>query len=251
MSAAEELPRIAAAAPSRLELWSDFLRVARVRQMAEIGVFAGEFAAAVLERCGEIERYHLIDPWRHLGGWNKPANRSDEEFERIYAEALARTDPWRQKRIVLRGTTTEVIDRLPDAGLDFVYVDGDHTLRGIAIDLIAAYGKVREGGWIGGDDFCPSIWQHGPSYEPTLVFPFAVHFAEAVGQRIFALPHDQFLLEKRGGGRFELRDLTGRFGERGLDAQLREAPRPSRLPPLARRLRRAAGRRLAAGGRRR
>jgi hypothetical protein len=35
----------------------------------------------------------------------------------------------------LRGKTTEVIDKIPDASLDIVYIDGDHMLRGITIDL--------------------------------------------------------------------------------------------------------------------
>ena len=240
---AEELLRGVAEAESRFDLWSGFLAAAGVREMAEVGVFRGDYAAAILPRCERIDRYYLIDPWRHLGGWNKPANRSNDEFDAIYAEAIERTDPWRERRVVLRGTTTEVIERIPDRALDFVYVDGDHTLRGIAIDLIASYAKVREGGWIGGDDFCPSIWQHDPSFEPTLVFPFAVHFAEAVGQRIFALPHDQFLIEKRADGRFELCDLTGRFGDTSLNRQLGMRPSsPRRSDP--RRLARAARRRL-------
>jgi hypothetical protein len=188
----------------------------------------------------------MIDPWRHLGGWNKPANTSDAEFDGIYAEALEKTGPWQEKRTVLRGTTTEVIDELADGALDFLYVDGDHTLRGIAIDLVAAFDKVRPGGWIAGDDFCPSIWQHDRFYEPTLVSPFAVHFAEAKGLPIFALPHDQFLIEKRIGGGFEFRDLTGAFGDLGLSHQL-GAPRAA--PPLGRLLR--AGLRRVGAARRR
>ena len=38
---------------------------------------------------------------------------------------------------------------------------------------------------------------HAQQYEPTLVFPFAVYFAEAVGSRIYGPPHSQFLIEKR------------------------------------------------------
>jgi hypothetical protein len=37
--------------------------------------------------------------------------------------------------------------------------------------------KVRAGGWIGGNDFSPSIWQHSEAYESTLVCPFAIYFA--------------------------------------------------------------------------
>jgi len=74
-------------------------------------------------------------PWRHRDDWNKPSNRDQPTFDGLYAEAMARTDFARERRIVLRGKTTEVIDKIPDASLDIVYIDGDHMLRGITIDL--------------------------------------------------------------------------------------------------------------------
>jgi hypothetical protein len=205
---------------SRVELWTRFVTAAGVREMAEIGVWKGDFAARVLEACDGIETYYMIDPWRPLADWNKPANRNKRAFKRIFEEAMEKTGPWADKRVVLRGRTKRVIDRIPDGTLDFAYIDGDHTLRGITIDLVRTYAKVRDGGWIGGDDFSPSIWQHEEDYEPTLVFPFAVHFAAAVGARIYALPHRQFLLEKRRGGRHEFVDLTGVYDDVGLRGQL-------------------------------
>jgi hypothetical protein len=136
------------------------------------------------------------------------------------------------KRVVLRGTTADVIDEIPDAALDFAYIDGDHTLRGITIDLVKVFPKVRAGGWIGADDFSPSIWQQAEAYEPTLVFPLAVHFAEAAGARIFGLPHQQFLIEKAQTGH-EFVDLTGRYGTLDLRSQL---IRPASAGPRRRRV---------------
>ena len=176
----------------------------------------------------------MVDPWRSLEDWNKPANRSDEKFERFYGEALERTSAHEAKRVVLRGTTAEVIDRVPDASLDLAYIDGDHTLRGITIDLTRVFPKVREGGWLAGDDFTTEIWQHGNDYEPTLVFPLAVHFAEAVGARIYGLPHRQFLIEKTADGDHAFTDLTGRYGDTGLRAHLARPGRPSLLQRLRR-----------------
>ena len=57
-------------------------------------------------------------------------------------------------------------------------------------------------GFLGGDDFCTSIWQHRERFEPTLVYPFAVHFAEAMDAPIIALPHNQFLIQKVDGFAF-------------------------------------------------
>jgi hypothetical protein len=145
---------------------------------------------------------YLIDPWRRLAYWNKPANKDDAGFEVVYNQAMSRTSPWEAKRIVLRGRTTEVIHLVPDASWDLCYVDADHTLRRITIDLIRVWSKVRPAGFLGGDDFCTSIWQHRERFEPTLVYPFAVHFAEAMDAPIIALPHNQFLIQKVDGFAF-------------------------------------------------
>jgi len=215
-----QLRSLAADAPSRLDLWQRIVAATGAGDVAEIGVYRGRFAASLLKECPGIRRYYMIDPWRHLDDWNKPANKDDDMFQRFYKESLDKTREWSAKRVVLRGTTTEVSGELPDAGLDFAYIDGDHTLRGITIDLTRVYPKVRDGGWIGGDDFAESIWQHDEAYEPTLVFPYAVHFAEAVGAPIYALPHRQFLIHKRPDRGFAFVDLTGRYGSVDIKSQL-------------------------------
>jgi Methyltransferase domain len=220
---------LAARSSSRVELWAEFLRRSEPRAVAEIGVYRGEFAAELLDACGSIETYYMVDPWRHLEDWNKPANREDDTFEQFYAEAMERTRAHESRRVVLRGRTTEVLDQIEDGSLDFAYVDGDHTLRGILVDLVSVHAKVRDGGWIAGDDFSPSIWQHGDRYEPTLVFPVAVHFAEAVGARIYGLPYRQFLIEKQPGTGFEFVDLTGKY--RKLDLLAQVAPREAAKQP--------------------
>lgn len=208
-----------ARAPSRLDLWIRFLQRSAPRTVAELGVYRGDFAAAVLRECPSIEKYYMLDPWRHLDDWNKPANKADDVFEGFLAETCQKTEFAAARRVVLRGKTTEVIDRIPDGSLDFAYVDADHTLKGIAIDLIRVWPKIRPGGWLGGDDFSRTVWQHATRFEPTLVFPFAVYFAEAMGAHIFGLPHSQFLMRKEEGGAFAFSDLTASYGEVGLRTQ--------------------------------
>ena len=208
--------------PSRIGLWTRAITERHLETVAEIGVSRGVFAQALLEGCPGITTYYLVDPWRHLEDWNKPLNKSDAEFSGVFKAALDRTAPWETKRVILRGRTTEVIDEISDGSLDLVYVDGDHTLRGISIDLIRTWPKVRPGGLLGGDDFARTIWQHRKNFEPTLVFPFAVHFAEAMGVPIAALPNNPFLIHKVDTG-FTFHDLTGGYG----DLTLREAFAPA------------------------
>ena len=213
------LRKCAAKAPSRLELWVELIQSLSVQRMAEIGVYRGDFAAGVLQRCTGLTTYYMLDPWRHLADWHKPANQQDAVLGEFFRETKAKTDFAKAKRVILRGTTTEVVDQIPDGELDLAYIDADHTLKGIAIDLIRVYPKVRVGGFLGGDDFTRSVWEHKTTFEPTLVFPFAVYFAEAVGATIYALPYSQFCLQKTGSPQFAFVDLTGHYDDLGLRNQ--------------------------------
>ena len=190
-------------ASDRLSLWRDLLREAGPEAVAEVGVWRGDFAAAILDACPTIQRYYMIDPWRPLERWAKPLNVSTAEFEESLACALRVTEAHAEKRVVLRGTTKEQVGEIPDESLDFIYIDGDHTLRGITIDLLLMWPKLKQAGILGGDDFTVTPWQHAEQFEPTLVSPFAVYFAEAVDAPLRALAHSQFLIEKRSGFVFE------------------------------------------------
>lgn len=203
---------------SRIDLWVDFIHRADVRTMVEIGVYRGDFAAALLQRCPDISRYYMIDPWRHLDNWNKPANQNDQVFENFLTETKAKTDFAGSRRTILRGKTTDVVEEIGDGELDLAYIDGDHTLRGISIDLMRIYPKVKLNGFICGDDFTPSVWEHKTKFEPTLVFPFAVYFAEAVGATIYSLPHSQFCLQKTPE-QFSFIDLTRQYHDASLQSQ--------------------------------
>ena len=221
---AESRLRRLSAKPDRFVLWSEFLREIDARRVAEIGVYRGEFAARMLAQAPRIERYVMIDPWRHIPDWNKPANTDDRTFEQHFRAALEATEFAASRRQILRGTTLEVIGQVADAALDFAYIDADHTLRGITIDLISVYPKVKDGGWIAGDDFCDWIWQHPEQYEPTLVFPLAVYFAQAHRLTIYALPHNQFAMQKQATG-FRFLNLAGSgYEDLGLRRQLLRPP---------------------------
>jgi hypothetical protein len=207
----------------RSTLWSRAAAALDVHCMLEVGVWKGEFAAHMLRSCPAIDTYHMIDPWRHLDDWNKPFNRDQAEFESIYREAMTRTAFAAERRRVHRGTTAEVVSALPNASLDLAYIDGDHTLRGIAVDLLRVWPKVRPGGILGGDDYTRTIWQHGEAFEPSLVCPFASHFAEGVGAPMVILAGNQFAIVKpeQPGDRFTIVDTTGLYRERALLRQVR------------------------------
>ncbi|HYA25079.1 MAG TPA: class I SAM-dependent methyltransferase [Terriglobales bacterium] len=204
------------ASQSRIEFWAEFIHHTKIQRMVEVGVWKGDFAVNILQRCDCVNKYFMVDPWRHLDNWNKPANQNDALLDSFYEMTKARTEFAKDRRVILRGKTTEVIDQIKDGELDFAYIDGDHTLKGIAIDMVRVYPKIRTGGFLGGDDFSRTIWSHRTSFEPTLVFPFAVYFAEAVGATIYSLPNIQFLLHKTEQRTFGFVDLVGQYDDLSL-----------------------------------
>jgi hypothetical protein len=212
-----DLEPIVSSSASRIELWERLFDAIQPRDVAEIGVWKGEFAKEMLLRCQTISRYYMVDPWAHLPTWNKPFNIDTTSFEAVYEEAMSATSFAASKIVVLRGQTCEVIDQIPDGSLDVVYIDGDHTLRGITIDLIKLIPKVKNGGIIGGDDFVATPWQHDVRFEPTLVCPFAVYFAEAMNLPIVAMPHNQFIIRKGNGLSFSFTDMTGAYSDLSLN----------------------------------
>src|SRR5580704_16026714 len=217
-STEDAVARVAAcsARSNRQDIWSQIIQQAQAKDFLELGVLRGAFAEHILRHCPSITRYYMLDPWRHLDDWNKPSNNDQPKFDEIYAQAMARTDFARARRIVLRGRTTQMIDEIPDEGLDIAYVDGDHTLRGIAIDLVRTYPKIRPGGILGGDDYTATIWQHAENFEPSLVCPFAAYFAESYGAPIVILPCNQFAIIKPVPPEncFRVIDTTQAYGAR-------------------------------------
>lgn len=224
MNSTEDLvARVATTGSSREDIWSQIIEQMQAKDFLELGVLRGAFAERILRHCPGIERYYMLDPWRHLDDWNKPSNHPlQSTFDEIYGEAMARTEFAKERRIVLRGKTTEVIDKIPDEALDIGYIDGDHTLRGITIDLILAYSKIRPGGILGGDDYDASIWCQPENFEPTLVCPFAAYFAESQSAPIVILPYAQFAIIKpsRLGCNFKVIDTTQSYGPRSLLPQI-------------------------------
>ncbi|CDO59090.1 TETRATRICOPEPTIDE REPEAT FAMILY PROTEIN [Candidatus Phaeomarinobacter ectocarpi] len=219
----EEIAKIARTSSGRLDMWVKTVAAMHAKRVLEVGVWKGDYSAELLRNCPNISTYLMIDPWRHIDQWNKPFNVNQKTFEDIYASAMETTAFAAQKRKVLRGTTIEVSKQIENSSIDFAYIDGDHTLRGIVVDLINIRGKVRPGGIIGGDDFSADIWQHTKDYEPTLVFPFAVHFAEANRLKIMALPYNQFAIlipEPAETPVFQFIDLTSKYKDTGLLGQM-------------------------------
>jgi predicted O-methyltransferase YrrM len=118
---------------------------------AEIGVADGGTSAHLLSKHPEL---HMIgvDARRvffdHAGpddfiSWDHDALRQLAEFN------LA---PFKDRWAMFETLSVEAAERVPDASLDFVFIDADHSEGACRADIIAWLPKVRARGWLLGHD---------------------------------------------------------------------------------------------------
>lgn len=127
----------------------------------EIGVEQGFFSESLL-KTGLFSKFFSVDPWApKIPG----VFREDEQFmshnsEETFSEASKRLEKYSQC-VVLRKTSEEASQMFPEESLDFVFLDGDHTLKGVTIDLECWFSKVKKGGMIAGHDYVDYIMNCG------------------------------------------------------------------------------------------
>jgi hypothetical protein len=132
---------------------------------AEIGVYAGDFSEMLLRRAAP-RTLHLIDPWMSQSGepYSRAlygANQRDQAgMDALYQRVLKRFAPRIEAKSVIihRQRSDEALGQFADGELDWVYIDGDHTLNAVLSDLRLAHRKVKPGGFIAGDDYVMGGW---------------------------------------------------------------------------------------------
>jgi len=118
---------------------------------AELGTWKGDFAARCLSKT--LGTLMMVDPFAHLDDWNMPFNIAQEKFEAVFEGTRKRVAPFGPRGLFLRAPAYRACKVVPDEVLDWIYIDGDHTLQGAMADLLDWYPKVKLGGVIFGHDY--------------------------------------------------------------------------------------------------
>lgn len=122
----------------RVELECLERHAAGARLAVEIGSYQGVSAAYIARALAPGGKLHCIDTWPRIS-----AEVDDPCFE-VFRRHLQRQGVW-DRIDVMRSTSAEAAPALP-GGIDFIFVDGDHSLEGIRIDWEIVLSKVRKGG---------------------------------------------------------------------------------------------------------
>ena len=113
----------------------------------EIGVYKGGNSRNILDNLN-IELLYSIDPYI---AWKGDHFHNQGDYNLWYKVARNKLRKYNNS-ILIRDYSKNAIEQIPD-NLDFIYIDGDHTYKGIKNDVELYYGKVKSGGIIGGHDF--------------------------------------------------------------------------------------------------
>ena len=132
---------------------------------AEIGVHLGDFSAQILKvACPRT--LHLVDPWLYLpqpayrGSWYGGPRHNQQEMDERYANVSARfgTEIQKGQIVVHRGFASDVANQFGQGELDFLYVDGDHTYKGVSSDIESYWEKLKINSVLIADDYSLDGW---------------------------------------------------------------------------------------------
>ena len=119
---------------------------------AEIGLQRGWTICHLMENCPGL---HMIgvDQWVEVPDTGEPGWDSYDHIDLEYWAEVVKGRLARLGGKVLHMHSLEAAKLVPDASLDFVFLDGDHTERGAAADIEAWSPKVKATGWVTGHDW--------------------------------------------------------------------------------------------------
>lgn len=115
---------------------------------AEIGVWYGKTFFHLLDNVPDLVLFG-VDAWvpldeKYTHHRNVTENRS---------EVMIKTLEYGCRAHILSLPSIEASKKFVDGALDFVFIDGDHSIDGVKADISAWYPKVKVGGFLTGHDW--------------------------------------------------------------------------------------------------
>jgi len=113
---------------------------------AEVGVAQGNHSRVL---CENIPNLHLdlVDVWDLYDGYREYTDRIDRYYK-MAVDQLSKYDVKFHKAFSM-----DAVKNFEDNSLDFVYIDGAHDYKNVAMDVCEWSKKVRVGGIVFGHDF--------------------------------------------------------------------------------------------------
>jgi len=135
-------------------IYTDMVRKFDNAIFAEIGSWKGQSTVYMAE---EIEKYEKNIKFYAIDTFDGTADEHDKDVDVInktlYDTYLKNISPVKDYIITIKGNSTEVYTQFENESIDFLFIDGDHTYKGVRADLLNWFPKVKKGGIIAGHDY--------------------------------------------------------------------------------------------------
>jgi hypothetical protein len=122
-----------------------------LKTVVEVGVDKGQFSHCLLSK-SKLEKFYGIDPWINDFGSDHRPGFFDPNGENRMKEAIDRLAEFGDRVELVKNYSAVAAPYFPNDSIDFVYIDGDHSLE-MLFDLYHWFPKVREGGIMAFDDY--------------------------------------------------------------------------------------------------
>jgi GR25 family glycosyltransferase involved in LPS biosynthesis/predicted O-methyltransferase YrrM len=121
--------------------------------VVEIGCWKGKstsFMAVEIANSEKSIQFDAVDTWE-----GSPEHQSDPSVVagtllQEFTKNIAPVKKYVNTRI---GKSVDVAKTYHDESLDFIFIDGDHSVDAVKADIASWLPKLKPGGWIAGDDF--------------------------------------------------------------------------------------------------
>jgi len=125
---------------------------------AEVGVWEGKMSFKLLERGGLT--LYMVDRWEppthddsYYTSGSMYAKLSRDAYKKVEARAMDVAVQFPGRAHVLKRDSVEAAREISDQSLDFVFIDADHSYKGVTTDIKAWLRKVKPGGLLCGHDY--------------------------------------------------------------------------------------------------
>jgi len=114
-------------------------------KVCEIGIRRGDSTLEFLKLGCFV---YMIDPWEDYPEYDE----KNYDYLSDYSITLERIKGFEGRYQIFRKKSEDAVDEIPD-DLDLVYIDGNHAYDFVKEDIVNYWPKIKEGGWLTGDDY--------------------------------------------------------------------------------------------------
>lgn len=118
----------------------------------EIGVGRGGTSVGLLNTNPNLF-LHMVDPWDLLPPNPIFPHVTKENLIGCRQQAIQVTEFAGVRRNIMHTTSRRASSLFEDGSIDFVFIDGDHSLNHVSFDLLLWFPKVKLGGLVTGHDY--------------------------------------------------------------------------------------------------